>query len=324
LPPINNKIKEAKKIAADYGYLPYIIERYLEFLSIDETIKLLEANEKPLSLWIRTNTLKITPYELSKRLKEKGFILKKNELIPYAFEIEKQAFNLGSLHEYLQGYYYIQNIASIFPAHILNPKPNEFVIDMCAAPGGKSTHLAQLMENKGTLILIERNRKRIPALEANICRMGIYNSIILNFDAKNLESLDFKADKILLDAPCTGEGLIRQDPSRKKSKSIHDIQKMAEIQKELLFSGLNSLKENGILLYSTCSIAPEENEFVINEVLDKKSNIEIIQIEKNYGLPGYSKVFGKSLRSELKYSQRFFPHIHDSIGFFICLMKKIS
>ncbi len=322
MPFITNKIKEAKKLAKKYGYLPYIIDRYLEFLGIDETIKLLEANEKPLNLWIRANTLKIIPDEIYKRLKEKGFILKKSEWIPYAFKIEKEISNVGSLHEYLQGYYYIQNIASMLPAHILNPTSNEFVIDMCAAPGGKSTHLAQLMENKGTLLLIERNKKRIPALKTNLYRMGIHNSIILNFDAKNLGTLDFKADKILLDAPCTGEGLIRQDPSRKNSKSIQDIQKMAEIQKELLFSGLNSLKKNGLLLYSTCSIAPEENEFVINEVLDKTSNIKIIQIEKNYGLPGYSKIFGKTLRKELKFSQRFFPHIHDSIGFFICLFKK--
>lgn len=322
MPFITNKIREAKKLAAKYGYLPYIIERYLEFLGFEETIKLLEANEKPLSTWIRANTLKITADEISKRLKEKGFVLKKSEWIPYAFELEKQNSNLGALHEYLQGYYYLQNIVSMLPAHILNPTSNEFVIDMCAAPGGKSTHLAQLMENKGTLLLIERNKKRIPALETNLCRMGIYNSIILNFDAKSLDSLDFKADKILLDAPCTGEGLIIQDSRRKKSKSIHDIQKMAEIQKKLLVSGLNSLRDNGLLLYSTCSIAPEENEFVINEVLDKKSNIEIVQIEQNYGLPGYTKIFGKTLSSKLKYSQRFFPHIHNSIGFFLLLLRK--
>jgi NOL1/NOP2/sun family putative RNA methylase len=304
--------------------LPYIIERYLEFLGYENTVKLLKANEIPLNSWIRVNSLKIKSDALVERLNKKGFNLQKSVWIPNAFKIEKKVSNLGSLHEFLQGYYYIQNIVSMLPSIILNPKAKECVIDMCAAPGGKSTHLAQLMENQGKLLLIERNEKRIPSLETNINRMGAYNSIIMNFDATNLEELNLKADKILLDAPCTGEGLIRKDPRRKKSKSIQDIHKLAHIQKQLLSAGLNSLKESGVLVYSTCSIAPEENELVINEVLKKIRNIKIIPIKKQYGMPGYSEIFGKSLSKELKYSQRFYPHIHDSIGFFICLMKRWS
>jgi len=200
-----------------------MIERYLEFLGLDNTIKLLKANEKPLIPSIRVNTLKISQSVLKIKLEQKGFKLEPLEWVPYGFKVIKKSFNLGSSHEFLQGYYYLQNIASMLPALILDPKPSDLVIDMCAAPGSKATQLAQIMKNKGTLILIDRNKRRIPALEMNLRRLGISNSIILNFDAIALHKLNVKADKILLDAPCTGEGLIRQDRSRKTSKKLKDI-----------------------------------------------------------------------------------------------------
>ncbi len=299
-----------------------MLERYVQFLGLDETLKLLKANEQPLIPSIRVNTLKISILELKKRLEKKGNELKPIEWVPYGFNVVKESFNLGSSHEFLQGYYYLQNIASMLSAIILDPKPNDVVIDMCAAPGSKSTHLAQLMVNKGTLILVEKNLNRIPALEVNLRRMGINNSIVLNMDAINLSNTNVKGDKILLDAPCTGEGLIRQDPSRKKSKRMKDIEKMASIQKRLLTTGLKALNSGGMLLYCTCSIAPEENELVVDEVLNKSNNFKIVEISKNYGVKGLTKVFGVNLSEDLKFSQRLYPHLHNTIGFYFCLIKK--
>jgi len=301
-----------------------MIERYLQFLGIDDTVKLLKASEKPLTPSIRVNTLKIKTKELQIRLEQKGFELKPIKWVSYAFKILKETYNIGSLHEYLQGYFYLQNVASMLPPIILDPKSNDVVIDMCAAPGGKATHLSQLMNNKGNLILIERNKNRIHALEVNLRRMGITNSTVLNFDAINLANLKIKADKILLDAPCTGEGLIRQDVSRKKSKTMRDIEKMSSIQKKLLRSGLSALNPNGELLYSTCSIAPEENEFVVHEVLEERADVEIIKTSEPYGLEGLTEVYGKSLRANLKYAHRLYPHTHDTIGFFMCFIKKLN
>lgn len=313
-----------KILAQEYGYLPYMIERYFQFLGVEETTKLLKANEIPLTPFIRVNTLKISASILKKRLIQKGFMLEPIKWIDYGFKVIKETYNLGSTHEFLQGYYYLQNMASMIPVLILNPNPNDTVIDMCAAPGSKATHLAQLMKNEGNLILIEKNKKRIPALEVNLRRMGIINSIVLNYDAIDISNLNLRANKILLDAPCTGEGLIRQDVSRKKSRKIRDIEKMAIIQKSLLKSGLNALKPDGELVYSTCSIAPEENEFVVHEVLEEITDVEIIKTQESYGLEGLTKVYGITLRSDLKYAHRLYPHIHDTIGFFICLIRKTS
>ncbi len=314
----------AQELSQKYGYLQYMIERYIDFLGIDETIKLLEANERNLTPYIRVNTLKIKVDELRERLEHKGFKLGSIEWVPYGFKILNEPFNLGSLHEFLQGYYYLQNLASMLPAIILDPSSEDVVVDMCAAPGSKATQLAQIMKNKGTLILIDKNKNRIPSLEINLRRIGVTNSIVLNFDSINLERLNIKADKILLDAPCTGEGLIRQDFSRKRSKSLDDIHKMASIQLKLLKAGLNSLKPEGMLLYSTCSIAPEENEIVLNKAIQNNSKFSIIKIKTQFGVNGFNKVFEKTLINKLKLSQRLFPHIHDTIGFYLCLIKRLK
>ncbi|MFX1366619.1 MAG: RsmB/NOP family class I SAM-dependent RNA methyltransferase [Promethearchaeota archaeon] len=314
----------AQKLAQEYNYLPYMIERYLQFLGIDETIDLLKANEKPLTPSIRVNTLKITTSNLKERLEQKNFELSPIEWISYGFKVLKQSYNLGSTHEFLQGYYYLQNIASMLPSVILNPKNNDVVIDMCAAPGSKATHLAQLMKNEGVLFLIEKNKARIPALEINLRRMGVINSIVINMNAINLSKLTIKANKILLDAPCTGEGLIRKDPNRKKSRKPNDIDKLASIQKKLLKAGLNSLISGGELLYSTCSIAPEENELVVHEVLNEETNFKISKIPHTYGVSGLTEVFGTNLREDLEFSQRLYPHIHNTIGFFLCLISRID
>ncbi len=300
-----------------------MVERYFQFLGLDGTVDLLKANEIPLAPSIRVNTLKISPLDLRQRLEIKGFKFEPIKWIPYGFKVLKESYNLGSSHEFLQGYYYLQNAASMLSAVILDPKPTDTVIDMCAAPGSKSTHLSQLMANEGTLILIDRNKNRIPALEINLRRLGVMNSIVLNMDAIKLSKLNIKVDKILLDAPCTGEGLIRQDPLRKRSKKKADIEKMALIQRKLLNAGLNALKPGGTLLYCTCSIAPEENELVVNDILKNLKKFKIIDISKKYGVKGLTKVFGMKLLEDLHFSQRLYPHIHDTIGFYFCLIKKV-
>ncbi len=300
-----------------------MIERYFQFLGEDQTKQLLEANEKPLTPSIRVNTLKIDKDTLRNRLESKGIKLESIDWINYGFKIRNSPINLGSTHEYLQGFYYLQSVAPMLPSLILNPKPNEVVIDMCAAPGGKATHLAQIMNNEGNLILIERNRNRIPALEINLRRLGVSNSIVINEDAVNLSKMNLKVDKILLDAPCTGEGLIRQDSSRKRSKTMKDINKLSRIQRKLLKTGLNSLNPGGQLLYSTCSIAPEENELVIDDVLKNNSDFAIVKIPGNYGVNGIIDVYNKTLREDIKNSQRLYPHLHNTIGFFISLIQKV-
>ena len=310
------------ELANKYKYLPYMIDRYIKMLGIEGTKELLQSNEKPLKSCIRINTTKIEIQALLSRLEKKGIQFQKIDQISYGFKVLKSRYSIGSTHEFLQGYYYIQNEASMLPVLALSPKSPGIFVDMCAAPGSKATQIAQEMNNQGTLVLIERNAKRIPKLEYNLRRMSIKNAIVINLDANDIKKLNLKADGILLDAPCTGEGLIRKDPRRKRNKSFSDIEKMSKIQRRLLRSGLESLKPGAKLVYSTCSIAPEENEFVINDILNELDNYSILKINLDYGINGYNNIFNKELRKDLVNSIRLFPHIDDTIGFFLCLIQR--
>jgi NOL1/NOP2/sun family putative RNA methylase len=233
-----------------------------------------------------------------------------------------QVATLGSTNEYLWGQYYIQDYASSLPAIYLNPQPTDFVIDMCAAPGSKTTQLAQLMQNKGRIAAIEVNNDRAKSLVYNLRRCGVSNTTVLNMDATNILDMNFHVDKILLDVPCSGEGIIRDDPSRKQSRSPSDIVALMRKQSILLLTALKAVKSGGYVMYSTCSIAPEENEFIVQNALETYKKAEVVAINDNQGLPGYPEIFGVKLNQELLNTRRYFPHIHNSAGFFLCLLHK--
>jgi 16S rRNA C967 or C1407 C5-methylase (RsmB/RsmF family) len=150
----------------------------------------------------------------------------------------------------------------------------------------------------------------------------VRNTTVLNLNASTIHKLNYNPDKILLDAPCTGEGLIRNDPTRKTSKSLTEITGMMRKQYSLLQSAIKAVKPGGYVMYSTCSIAPEENEFVVQNALNSFSNIEIISNDDVWAMPGYINVFGIDLSDELLKARRLFPHIHNTIGFFYCLLRK--
>lgn len=235
---------------------------------------------------------------------------------------KKQIATLGSTHEYLMGKYYIQSYASMLPALYLDPKEDDLIIDMCAAPGGKTTQIAQLMNNKGKIIAIESSASRIKSLTYNLRRCGVRNTTVLNIDSAKIGELDLHPKKILLDAPCSGEGIIRDDPTRKKSKSPDHIKRYMAIQMELLMAAAKAVVPNGYVMYSTCSIAPEENEFIIQNLLETYKKMEIAPINDNLGYPGFTKIFDVKLSEDLVKARRYYPHVHNTDGFFLCLLKK--
>ncbi|MFX1453488.1 MAG: NOL1/NOP2/sun family putative RNA methylase [Promethearchaeota archaeon] len=310
-----------KELSKRFGYLEYMVERYFKLFGKEHTIKLLEANEANFFPSIRLNTLKIDPIKLKTRLEKKGFQLKHIPWTDYGYWVTKSKYPLGATTEYLLGYYYLQQAVSMIPAQVLDPIPEDIVIDMCAAPGGKTTHIAQLMKNKGIILALDIDPKRIKSLKFNLGRCGVKNTIGINLNALELEKIGIKADKILLDAPCTGEGLICFDPSRKKSRKMEDILFCSVRQEKLLQVAIKCAKKGGTIVYSTCSIAPEENEFVINSVL-KDNNIEILDLNMSYGKEGLTDAFGLKLDPNLIKCKRFYPHFHRTEGFFICKMRK--
>ncbi|MCG3253527.1 MAG: RsmB/NOP family class I SAM-dependent RNA methyltransferase [Candidatus Heimdallarchaeota archaeon] len=309
--------EKGKSLAEKFGYLPETIERFLQLFGLEETKDILQAYERKPKTAIRINELKINPHELIERMEKKGFVLSQSNWYENGFFVEKAPFPLGATTEYLAGYYFIQSAASWIPSLILNPEPGELVIDLTAAPGGKSSHLAQLMKNEGTLFCIDLSRERIKSLRSNLARCGVKNNICIRMNAIEFPKYNLKADKVLLDAPCTGEGLMATDISRRTSKGQEDINRLAHLQKQLVQAGIKTLKKEGVMVYSTCSTAPEENEEVINWTLDNFP-VRLLEIPFKDFSPGFTEAFDKTYDSELVKAKRLYPHKDGTEGFFVC------
>ncbi|MFX0061408.1 MAG: NOL1/NOP2/sun family putative RNA methylase, partial [Candidatus Hermodarchaeota archaeon] len=231
-------------------------------------------------------------------------------------------FSLGATPEYLQGLYTLQGLRSQLPVISLAPTENDLTLDMCAAPGSKTTQAAQLMQNEGRLIAIDRSKSRLLALYENLARMGVKNCISMVFDGRQISKLNLEFDKILLDAPCTGSGIINRDPTRKSSRVLKDIETLSKIQQQLLNSAVKVLRAGGTVIYSTCSLEPEENELIIDQVLKENKEIKIENLSLTHsGSPGLTKIGSTELDPSLKRCERFFPS-EGHEGFFICKIKK--
>ena len=327
----------SKKLADKYGYNDWMISRFLNF--IPDTEILLEyidniLTDKSLDFeYIRSNKLKINTTELKERLTKKGYILR-DTILNEVFQIERtnehdrsktKLPSIGSTIEYLKGYYYIQDLSSCLAVGELELDENEnnIVLDMAASPGGKTTFIAQKMKNNGNIIACEPNTDRIPSLMFNLSRCNVTNTSIFNISGENIEKLNLKFDRILLDAPCSCEGIIIKDKTRKKSRSLDDIHICSIKQKKLIHSAMKVLKPNGVMIYCTCSFAPEENEMVIDDILKnfKESSIEIIPVK--YGIDGLTEYGEYKFERQLSKTKRLFPHIHNTNGFFIAKLRKI-
>jgi len=312
----------AKELAEKYGYQNYMIERYLALWGEEETLQFLDACEKKIRTSVRLNTLKGTIEGLKSRFQERGFKLEKVDWIKEGFFAEFGTESPGSLFEHMLGLFYVQGVPSMTVTSVLDPRPGETVMDIAAAPGGKTTHIAQMMDNTGLVVSVEQDRLRINSLRGNILRCGVENALVLRGDARKINQLGVRADRVLLDAPCSGEGLIPLDPSRKTSRSMADIRYCAGRQDEMLESAAAVLRDGGILVYSTCSIAPEENEYVIDDFLKRHKEVAIVPIELKFGVAAYTQPFGVQLNRSLEMARRFLPHKSSTEGFFICKMVK--
>ncbi len=227
---------------------------------------------------IRVNTLKISNEELVKRLMELGFKMEKLPFLKNGYLVKETYCSVGAITEYLLGYYYIQEPASQRASEILRPQQNEVVLDMAAAPGGKTTHMAQIMENRGVIVALEKHVPRIIALKNNIVRMGVANVIAYNTNSMHADNLGIEFDKIMLDAPCSGN--FTHEEGWFEKRNLESINEIAKVQRNLLRVAYNLLKKNGELVYATCSLEPEENEDNVGWFLKLFSDMKLVSKER--------------------------------------------
>lgn len=301
------------KIEKLYSRYKTIIPDFRDFM---------EFIKRPLLQSFRVNTLKAKRDEillLLKDLKIKSLPFYNNGFLLQ----EKTRFGNHITHNL--GMIYIQEIASMIPVVVLDPKPDEVVLDLCAAPGSKTTQIAQSMENSGLLVANEINRKRAQGLIHNIKRCGLLNEAVIILRGQRIDKIlpDY-FDRILIDAPCSAEGTIRKSKAVLYHWGLKNIQRMAKIQKGLIVSGFRALQPGGTMVYSTCTLAPEENEGVVAYLLDRFPEAEIMPITiPNFKIrPGITKWQGETFDKRLKSCARILPQDNDTAPFFIARIIK--
>lgn len=269
---------------------------------------------------IRINTLKVTVEEIKQRLS--NWTLTPIPWSNDSFWIEGERRDIGHLLEHQLGYIYVQEAASLLPSLVLNPKETDIVLDMAAAPGSKTTHMAQMMNNKGLIIANDKNYKRVTSLTANIQRCGVTNTITVTSDAKRLKG---NYDKILLDAPCSASGTIRGLTKHSvitlNMWSLNMLAKITNLQKQLILKAYELLNPKGTLVYSTCSLEPEEDEAVIDYLL-KRTDAKIEKIDLNLKSSTVTEFENKKYSEEVKKCLKLWPQFYDTEGFFIAKITK--
>ncbi|CAH8458028.1 unnamed protein product [Schistosoma rodhaini] len=309
-------------LCSRYSYNQFLMVKLLDLFP-KEIVEVLEANEVDRPVTIRTNTLKTRRRELAQALINRGVNLDPLEpwskvgLVVYSSQVP-----LGATPEYLAGHYILQGASSMLPVMALSPQLGERILDLCAAPGGKTTYIAQLMKNTGTIFANEINPSRAKALLGNCHRMGVTNTVICTENGRKFPKIMSNFDRVLVDAPCSGTGIIAKDPSVKTTKNNDEIQKCVELQKRLLVAAIDSCKVGGYVVYSTCSILVEENENVVNFALRRRK----VRLEetKLFGEKGFTAFKGYQFHPHMTRVRRFYPHKHNVDGFFVAKMKKMA
>ncbi|XP_069610216.1 28S rRNA (cytosine(4447)-C(5))-methyltransferase isoform X2 [Ranitomeya imitator] len=317
-----------RDLATYYSYGDYMIEMLSDLFPVSELVDFLESCEVQRPVTIRTNTLKTRRRDLAQSLINRGVNLdplgkwSKTGLVIYDSSVP-----IGATPEYLAGHYMLQGASSLLPVIALAPQENERVMDMCCAPGGKTSYMAQLMKNTGVVVANDMNTERLRSVVGNLHRLGVTNCIICNYDGRKLSEVLGGFDRVLLDAPCSGTGIISKDPSVKTNKNAQDIQRCAHIQKELILSAIDSLDaqstSGGFLVYCTCSITVEENECVVDYALNKR-NVKLVPTGLDFGTEGFVKYKERRFHQSLRLARRFYPHKHNMDGFFIAKLRKFS
>ena len=291
----------------------WFVKYCFKLLGRGEALKFLENSADIPPVYVRLNTLNAPEETLLKSIEDEKIVLEKVPQLKHTYKLLETRKPLTRTQSFSKGLFYIQDKASCLAAEIADPKPGTTVLDICAAPGSKTTYLAQLMKNKGEIISVDYSKRRIRVWKRETERMGTENVHPIVADTRNSIPLNVSADLVILDPPCTSTGTFGKTPDAKWRLTKRSMLGMSKIQAEMIEQCAEYVKDDGFLVYSTCSITVEENEMVIENFLKLHPEFKLVESKPRIGLPG--------LRGLTK-CQRLYPHIHECNGFFVAKLKK--
>jgi 16S rRNA (cytosine967-C5)-methyltransferase len=311
--PYPAKAETADYLSIVYSHPKWMVEKWIQLFGLEFTESLLKSNNEVPEFSIRVNTLKTSRDELIEALHKEGIKAGFGKYLDEAAVLENPS-SITRLDSFNKGLFQVQDESSMLVSRVLAPKEGELIIDVCSAPGGKATHMAQLMNNKGVIMARDVHPHKLKLIETAAARLG--TDIIKTdiFDACKLdETMIGKADRVLVDAPCSGLGIIRKKPDIKYSRSFCDIDEIVSLQRAILSNAAQYVKVGGCLVYSTCTILPEEN---LNNVK------EFISDNKQFRLTGFKELLPEKLKfdsSDEGFIQ-LYPNKNQTDGFFISKM----
>lgn len=300
------------------------LKKYLLNISNLDFDLLVQFWSKPLPESFRVNTLKLPEEYILDRLRRKGLTFKKIPWARYGYVLEG-CFELGTTVEHMLGLIYLQGPVSMAPVEALDPKPGEIILDMCAAPGSKSTQVLQILQGSGVLVANDPVIDRCKALSSNLQRLGAYNVVITTLDGRAFPRIVGEFfDRVLVDAPCSSLGIVGKDWGIVKNWSLNNVMRLSRLQVQLLRAAFDSLKPGGTLVYSTCTLTVEENENVVDNLLRLRRNacIEEIRLSGLKYEEGLMEWNDTRFHDDLSKSLRVYPYHNNAEGFYIAKIRK--
>lgn len=297
------------------------LERYRSV--IPDFATFMDANRTPEPVNLRVRTGRISPEALTQRLAAQGFVLEPVPGLPTLRKVIDGPHSVAQTLEHWLGLFQIQQTVMAVPSLALGAQPGERILDLCAAPGGKTTHLAELMEDRGCLVAIDPKEKRLRGLMANLFRMGHTNALVVAADGRELPKAP-RFDRVLVDAPCSAEGNFRRTGGRLPRRDGTFVRYVTALQEALLRRAIDLTVPGGTIVYSTCTWAPEENEGILTRVLaDAPVAMEPIPLDLPHA-PGLSEWNGRAFAPEVEQAWRLYPHHLDSGGAFVARLRRLE
>jgi len=311
--PVLAGVDDEQRIALNTFQPAWFVKYCFKLLGRHEALAFLEGSIYPPPVCVRLNTLQASHEDIIRKLDVEGVRLEKIEPLRDAYSLTKTQLPLKNLASFRNGLFFVQDKASCYAVEIADPKPGLTVLDVCAAPGAKTTYLAQFMRNRGKIYSLDYSVRRLKSWNQEMNRMGVSIAESVVADASCNFPLNIDADLVILDPPCTSTGVFGRQPSAKWRLTSKSIETMAAIQWQMINNAAERVKRGGALTYCTCSVTVEENEMIIERFLKWHPEFQLVDLAPKLGMPG--------LRG-LERCRRLYPHLHESNGFFIAKIAK--